>query len=102
MQRIYPLIKNIKNKKISVFFAYMLYKNRDYGAAVNLTSNLIYNYRYKSLLLDGGFLKILYPRPYYAYVEKYSSRYSIPVNLIYGVMRQESFIIPYVIRAQAL
>ena len=90
MQRIYPLIKNIKNKKISVFFAYMLYKNRDYGAAVNLTSNLIYNYRYKSLLLDGGFLKILYPRPYYAYVEKYSSRYSIPVNLIYGVMRQES------------
>ncbi|MDA8402512.1 MAG: transglycosylase SLT domain-containing protein [Deltaproteobacteria bacterium] len=87
IERFYTLMRNKKN---AVFFAYMLYKNGYYAAAINLASNLIYNYRYKSLLLNGRFLKILYPRPYYSYVGKYSSRYGIPVNLIYGVMRQES------------
>ncbi len=87
IERFYTLMRNKKN---AAFFVYMLYKNGYYAAAINLASNLIYNYRYKSLLLNGRFLKILYPRPYYSYVGKYSSRYGIPVNLIYGVMRQES------------
>ncbi len=91
MQRFYPAIRN---KKAGAAFAYMLYKNREYGAAVGLASNMIYNYKYKYLLLDGNFLKILYPRPYYASVLKYSSRYGIPVNLIYGIMRQESLYNP--------
>ena len=87
IERFYTLMRNKKNV---AFFVYMLYKNGYYTAAINLASNLIYNYRYKSLLLNRRFLKILYPRPYYSYVGKYSSRYGIPVNLIYGVMRQES------------
>ena len=87
IERFYAIMRNKKN---AAFFAYMLYKNGYYAAAINLASNLIYNYRYKSLLLNRRFLKILYPRPYYSYVGKYSSRYGIPVNLIYGVMRQES------------
>jgi soluble lytic murein transglycosylase len=80
----------IRNKKFGAFFAYALYRNKKYGAAINLTSDLIYKKGYRSLLLDGNILKVLYPRPYYGYVEKYSSHYDIPVNLIYGVMRQES------------
>ena len=91
MERFYALMHN---KRVDAFFAYMLYKNRDYEAAINLTSNLIYNYKYKSLLLNRRFLKILYPRPYYAYVRKSAYHYGIPVNLIYGVMRQESLYNP--------
>jgi Soluble lytic murein transglycosylase and related regulatory proteins (some contain LysM/invasin domains) len=68
----------------------MLYKNGYYATAVNLASNLIYNYRYKSLLLNKRFLKILYPMPYLDYVRKYAYHYGIPLNLIYGIMRQES------------
>ncbi|MHB1661490.1 MAG: transglycosylase SLT domain-containing protein [bacterium] len=80
--------------KSIAFLAYMLYKNRYYGTAISLTSYLIYNYKYKSLLLNRQFLKILYPLPYFDYVRKYSVYYGVPVNLIYGIMRQESLYNP--------
>jgi soluble lytic murein transglycosylase len=52
-----------------------------------------------AILIDRGFLtvqflKVLYPRPYYYYVKKYSLRYHIPVNLIYAIIRQESMFDP--------
>lgn len=83
-----------KINRITLYLAYMLYKNRYYGTAISLTSYLIYNYKYKSLLLNKQFLKILYPMPYLDYVRKYSVRYGVPVNLIYGIMRQESLYNP--------
>ena len=89
IERFYSFAR-LRNKKITPFFAYMLYKNGYYAAAVNLASNLIYSYRYKSLLLNKRFLKILYPMPYLGYVRKYAYHYGIPLNLIYGIMRQES------------
>ena len=84
-----------KDKNFAVFLVYMLYKKGYYGSAINLASGLIFKYgQYKPLLLDKNFLKILYPMPYYGYVEKYSSKYRIPINLIYGIMRQESLYNP--------
>jgi soluble lytic murein transglycosylase len=80
--------------KSIAFLAYMLYKNRYYGTAISLASDLIYNDKYKSLLLNRQFLKILYPLPYFDYVRKYSVYYGVPVNLIYGIMRQESLYNP--------
>ncbi|MHB8231727.1 MAG: lytic transglycosylase domain-containing protein [bacterium] len=80
--------------KFMAVLAHMLYKSGYYEPAINLTSDLIYNYKYKSLLLNRQFLKILYPRPYFGYVRKYSVHYGVPVNLIYGIMRQESLYNP--------
>ena len=95
IERFYSLaLARSRNKKIMPFFAYLLYKNGYYTAAVNLTENLIYNYGYRSLLLNKRFLKILYPMPYLGYVRKYSVHYGVPIDLIYGIMRQESLYNP--------
>ena len=88
------LIPLIRNKKTAAFLAYMLYRNKNYGAAINFISNFIHSYKFRFLILNAGFLKILYPRPYFGYVKKYAYRYGTPVNLIYGVMRQESLYNP--------
>jgi hypothetical protein len=40
--------------------------------------------------LPPAILRELYPRPYLPLVQKYSARYGIDANMIYGLMRQES------------
>ncbi|MGC8554581.1 MAG: transglycosylase SLT domain-containing protein [Candidatus Acidulodesulfobacterium sp.] len=83
------------NKNFDVFLIYLLYKKGYYGSAINLAFTLIFkNDAYRPLLLNKKFLEILYPKPYYGYVERYSSKYGIPVDLIYGIMRQESLYNP--------
>lgn len=75
--------------------AYMLKDSGDYAMAIGLASRLTGNTAYRYLLLNKNFLEILYPRPYLAYVRKYAFHYGVPLNLIYGVMRQESRYNPY-------
>ncbi|MCL6120223.1 MAG: lytic transglycosylase domain-containing protein [Deltaproteobacteria bacterium] len=83
------------NKNFDVFLIYLLYKKGYYGSAINIAFTLIFkDDGYRSLLLNKKFLEILYPKPYYADVEKYSSKYGIPADLIYGIMRQESLYNP--------
>ncbi|MFW0883984.1 lytic transglycosylase domain-containing protein [Candidatus Acidulodesulfobacterium sp. H_13] len=81
-------------EKLAVPVVYMLYKTRNYEAAISLASNLIYNFRYRFLLLNKRFLTVLYPRPYYNYVHRYSVSYGVQANLIYAIMRQESLYDP--------
>jgi Soluble lytic murein transglycosylase and related regulatory proteins (some contain LysM/invasin domains) len=88
-------LMNDNNKNFDVFLIYLLYKKGYYGSAINIAFTLIFkNDDYRQLLLNKKFLEILYPKPYYGYVEKYSSKYGIPVDLIYGIMRQESLYNP--------
>lgn len=81
-------------ENLAVPIVYMLYKTRNYEAAISLAFNLIYNFRYRFLLLNKRFLTVLYPRPYYNYVHRYSVSYGVQANLIYAIMRQESLYDP--------
>lgn len=81
-------------EELAVPVVYMLYKTRNYEAAISLASDLIYDFRYRFLLLNKRFLTVLYPRPYYNYVHRYSVSYGVQVNLIYAIMRQESLYDP--------
>ncbi len=81
-------------EKLSIPVVYMLYKTKNYEAAISLASNLIYDFRYRFLLLNKRFLTVLYPRPYYDYVHRYSVSYGVQANLIYAIMRQESLYDP--------
>ena len=79
---------------VTAALTYMLDGSGNYGMAVGLASYLTGNYKYRYLLLRRRFLEMLYPRPYFGYVRKYAFHYGVPMDLIYGVMRQESLYNP--------
>lgn len=44
-----------------------------------------------SILIESkGFKKLIYPKKYYTYVEKYSKEYGIDENLVYSIIKAES------------
>lgn len=81
-------------ENLTASLAYMLYKSGYYQTALYPAYYIVHNYGRERFILNRRFLAILYPRPYYGYVGKYSGYYGVPENLIYGVMRQESLYNP--------
>lgn len=98
-QKIIKQIKKIaksRNKKLNeaVLISLTDITNQygNYGYASGLGTILLHND--KPLVKNGNFLKLVYPRPYFSYVNRYANHYKVPVNLIYAVMRQESLYNP--------
>ncbi|MDA8304129.1 MAG: transglycosylase SLT domain-containing protein [Deltaproteobacteria bacterium] len=80
------------NRAALISLADIMNRSGDYWQLSELAAILLYND--KSLAKSPNFLKLAYPRPYFSYVNMYANHYSVPVNLIYAVMRQESLYNP--------
>ncbi len=84
--------KNKLSKAAMVSLAGIMNHYGDYGYASGLGAILIHND--KPLVKNANFLKLVYPRPYLSYVNRYANYYGIPADLIYAVMKQESLYNP--------
>ncbi len=73
---------------------YIMDKYGNYGYASKIATILLYGSNGRLLAKNMNFLRLAYPKPYFFYVNRYANRYDIPGNLIYAVMRQESFYDP--------
>ncbi len=90
---------NEDGKKPALIFAvsYILEKSGNYAYGVGL-ANLLLHESFSSgdlpevrrIIHGKDYLRLLFPHPYLKYAANYSSRYGIPMDLIYAVMRQES------------
>ncbi len=80
------------NKAVLISLAGIMNRFGDYWQLSGLAMVLLYND--KPLVKNADFLKFIYPRPYFSYVNRYANHYGIPINLIYAVMRQESLYNP--------
>ncbi len=84
--------KHKLNRAVLISLADIMNHYGDYGYASGLGTILLDND--KPLVKNSNFLKLVYPRPYFSYVNRYANHYGVPVNLIYAVMRQESLYNP--------
>lgn len=96
-EKVKTAIKNrSKRFKYAVLISMIYIMNRygNYGYASGAAAILLHNNDGRALSRNVNFLRLAYPKPYSFYVNRYATRYDIPVNLVYAVMRQESFYNP--------